>query len=72
MLAVWLYFVSLHSAARLVAGGVLLAAGAQLTMPLSATADENKRMLEVRYQNAFQKSAQKSYFQARTHRSSIS
>ena len=53
----------LKSAGRLIAGGVLLAAGSQLTTPLPATADENKRLLEVRYQNAFQKSAQKSYFQ---------
>lgn len=55
----------LNSAGRLVAGGVLLAAGSQLTMPLPATADDNKRLLEVRFQNAFQKGAQKSYFQVR-------
>ena len=57
----------LNSAGRLIAGGVLLAAGSQLTMPLPATADENKRLLEVRFQNAFQKGAQKSYFQVRAH-----
>ena len=57
----------LNSAGRFIAGGVLLAAGSQLTVPPPATADENKRLLEVRFQNAFQKGAQKSYFQVRAH-----
>ncbi len=49
----------LHSA-----GGVLLAAGAQLAGPASAgAAEEGKRTLKVENLNTFQKAAQKSYFQ---------
>ncbi len=49
----------LHSA-----GGVLLAAGAQLAGPLGAgAAEEGKRTLKVENLNTFQKAAQKSYFQ---------
>ena len=57
----------LQPAGRLFAGGVLLAAGSQLATPQPAAADDNKRMLEVRFQNAFQKGAQKSYFQVCAH-----
>ncbi|KAK9846334.1 hypothetical protein WJX81_001801 [Elliptochloris bilobata] len=50
----------------LAASGVLLAAGnTQLATPAIAAADDNKRTLEVRYLTAFQKSAQKIYFQKR-------
>ncbi len=49
----------LHSA-----GGVLLAAGAQLAAPAGAgAAEEGKRTLKVENLNTFQKAAQKTYFQ---------